>query len=204
MSMFVPITKDVFRWGTIDGESGFMMYSHLVLNGDNAVLIDPVALPGLKEMIKILSVPVAVIMTNYAHLRGCPLLSRQLDIPLYIPQVGAIDEDVSLVNTFIDLYSMNDAIRDEESTVLPLGIRAIPIRGRHEMALNFKDFLIVGDSAYGMNGKLTFYPIGFRPDTNGIADKASSALKPIIKSTGAAGLLSGHMEDIVSGLQGMI
>ena len=50
------------------------------------------------------------------------------------------------------------------------------------------DFLIVGDSAYGLNGKLTF----------------SAALKPIIKKTSANGLLSGHIEDIPSGLQDML
>jgi hypothetical protein len=56
------------------------------------------------------------------------------------------------------------------------------------MALKFDDFLIVGDFAYGLNGKLSF----------------SAALKPIIKKTSANGLLSGHLEDISSGLQDMI
>ena len=40
--MFEPIAKNIFRWGTIDGESGIMMYSHLLLKGGKTVLIDPI------------------------------------------------------------------------------------------------------------------------------------------------------------------
>jgi hypothetical protein len=89
--MFEPVAKNIFRWGTIDGESGIMMYSHLLLKEGNAVLIDPVAMPGLNRMVKVRGEPVAVIMTSYPHLRGSPLLSRQLGIPLFIPDVKEIE-----------------------------------------------------------------------------------------------------------------
>ena len=49
--MFEPVAKNIFRWGIIDGESGIMMYSHLLLKEGKAVLIDPVAMPGLVKMI---------------------------------------------------------------------------------------------------------------------------------------------------------
>ena len=63
----------------------------------------------------------------------------------------------------------------------------------------------VGDSAYGVNGKLNFYPSGNWPDETGSKSNATSdALIPIIKKTGAKGLLSGHNEDIPSGLQEML
>ncbi len=90
--MFEPVTKNIYRWGTIDPESGLMMYSHLLINNDQSIMIDPVALPGLIEMIKILAEPVAVIMTNYPHMRGDPFLSRQLKAPLFIPDIETIDE----------------------------------------------------------------------------------------------------------------
>jgi hypothetical protein len=186
--MFEPITRNIFRWGTIDGETGIMMYSHLLLRENKAVLIDPLAMPEIIKMIRILGDPVAVIMTTYPHLRGCSLLSRQMGIPLFIPDIKAIDEDEAITKMFIDLYSMKEARQYDESTSLPLDIKAHIIPGRHEMALKFDDFLIVGDSAYGLNGKLTF----------------SAALKPIIKKTSANGLLSGHIEDIPSGLQDML
>ena len=55
-------------------------------------MIDPVARSGLINMIKILAEPVAVIMTNYPHMRGDPFLSRQLKAPLFIPDIETIDE----------------------------------------------------------------------------------------------------------------
>ncbi len=203
--MFEPISKNIFRWGTIDGESGIMMYSHLLLKGDKAVLIDPIAMPKLLQMIKVLGEPEAVIMTNHPHLRGSPLLSRQWNIPLFIPSIKEAEEDESITNMFIDLYNMKHGQQYGESTKLPLGIRAHIIPGRHEFALTFDDFLIVGDSAYGINGKLNFYPSGIWPDESGNKAKATSeALIPLIRKTGAKGLLSGHLEDIPSGLQEMI
>lgn len=203
--MFEPVARDIFRWGTIDGETGVMMYSHLLLDGGNAVLIDPLAMPRLNEMIEILGRPIAVIMTVYPHLRGCSIISRQLKIPLFIPDIKSVDEEESLTNLFIDLYDMKHGQQYTESTELPFEISAYSIPGRHEMALKFRDYLIVGDSAYGINGKLKFYPSGIWPDETGSKSKATEdALVPIIRKTGANGLLSGHMEDIPSGLQQMI
>ena len=203
--MFEPVTKHIFRWGTMDPESGIMMYSHLIINDDKRILIDPVAMPGLIQMIKVLTDPVAVIMTNYPHLRGSPILSRHLNTPLFIPDIETIEEDEKLVNMFLDLYNIKDATQYKEQTELPLGIKGYSIPKRHEMALLFGGFLIVGDSAYGLNGKLTFYPTGIWPDENGIKTAATAAaLGPIIKNTLANGLLSGHLGDIVSGLQKML
>lgn len=203
--MFEPIAKNIFRWGTMDGETGVMMYSHLLLKDDRIVLIDPLAMPRLNQMIRVLGEPGAVIMTVYPHMRGCSLISRQLGIPLYIPDINVVEEDEKITNMFIDLYDMRHGQQYGESTALPMGIRAYHIPGRHEMALKFGDYLIVGDSAYGISGKLNFYPAGMWPDENGTRSrKTSEALIPIIRKTGAKGLLSGHLEDIPSGLQDMI
>ncbi|MHB8371964.1 MAG: MBL fold metallo-hydrolase [Thermoplasmataceae archaeon] len=204
--MFEPIAKNVFRWGTIDGESGIMMYSHLLLKDGKIVLIDPLAMPGLNQMIKILGEPVAIIMTNHSHIRGSSLISRQMGIPLYIPDIAAVSEDEKIANMFFDLYNMKHGEQYKESTNLPFGIRAYSIPNRHEMAIKFDDYLIVGDSAYGINGKLCFSPYGLLwPDPRGEKALATSeAVIPIIRKTGAKGLLSGHMEDIASGLQEMI
>ncbi len=203
--MFEPITKNIFRWGTNDPESGVMMYSHLLLHEDKAVLIDPVSVPDLAKMVKVLGEPIAVIMTNYPHLRGCPYISKNLNIPLYIPEVKAVEEDEKLVNVFLDLFDVKNPIQYNESTELPFGIKAYIITGRREMALKFQNFLIVGDSAYGINRMLSFFPKGIREDDYGIKSKATAdALIPIIKKTASTGLLSGHMEDIPSGLQNMV
>ena len=203
--MFEPVTKSIFRWGTNDAETGIMMYSHLLINGDKTVLINPVAMPWLVHMIKILTYPVAIIMTNYAHLRGSPMLSRQLNVSLFIPDIETNDEDEKLVNMFLDLHNIQGATRYNELTDLPLGIKGHSIPGRHEMPLKFGDFMVVGDSAYGLNGKLTFYPTRIWPDEDGIKTSATAAaLTPLIKKTSADGLLSGRIGDIVSGLQNLL
>ncbi len=203
--MFEPITRDIFRWGTIDGETGIMMYSHLLLKDGKVVLIDPIAMPGINQMIKILGKPLAVIMTCHPHIRGSPLISRQLGIPLFIPGIKDVDEDETVANMFIDLYQMKHAQQYNESTNLPLGIRANVIPTRHEMALEYGEYLVVGDSAYGIQGKLAYYPTGIWPDDTGSRARATSdALSPILRKRGSKGLLTGHMEDIPSGLQEMI
>lgn len=203
--MFDPITKNIFRWGTIDGETGIMMYSHLLLEDGKAVLIDPIAMPNIIQKVKILGDPVAIIMTNYPHLRGSPLLSRQWNIPLFIPSIEETEEDEHIVNIFIDLYNMRNGKQYGQATDLPLGIKAYAIGGRHEFALKYHEYLMVGDSAYGINGKLEFYPTGIWPDESGSKARATSeALIPIFRKTNAQGLLSGHMEDIPSRLQDMI
>ena len=78
-----------------------MIYSHLLIKEAKLVLIDPVAMPGLTQMIRVLADPVAAIMTNYPHLRGSPILSKQLNVPLFIPDIATIDEDEKLVNIFL-------------------------------------------------------------------------------------------------------
>lgn len=203
--MFEPISRDIFRWGTIDGESGIMMYSHLILKDGKAVLVDPVAMPGLNHMVEILGKPEAVIMTNNRHIRGSPLISRQLGIRLFMPDIKETGEDETISKMFIDLYDMKAGEQYGEATTLPLGIKAYIIPGRREFSLKFEDFLIVGDSAYGIEGKIYFYPSGIHPDPDGSRTKTTAeALIPVIRKTGAKGLLSGHKEDIPSGLQEMI
>lgn len=189
----------------MDGETGLMMYSHLLLKDGKVVLIDPLAMPKLVQMIKVLGEPEAVIMTVYPHLRGCSIISKQLNIPLFIPDIKVVDEDETLTKMFIDLYDMKHGQQYNESTKLPFGMRPHNIAGRHEMALKFDDYLILGDSAYGINGKLNFYPSGIWPDDTGSkAHATSEALIPVIRKTGAKGLLTGHMDDIPSGLQEMV
>lgn len=200
--MFVPITQNIFRWGNIDGETGIMAYSHLLLREGKAVLVDPLAMPDLIPMIRILGEPVGIIMTNHPHLRGSPFLSRKFNIPLFFPDIKEVWEDEEITMMFIDLYNMKHGCQYGEKTELPLGIRAYNIQGRHEFALKFLDYLIVGDSAYGVHGKLKFYPSGIWDDQPESKTRATAeALMPVIEKTGANGLMSGHNEDIPSGLQ---
>ncbi len=203
--MFEPVTRNIFRWKSLDPESGLMMNAHLLLKDGKAVLVDPMAMPDLIPMIRILGEPIGIIMTNHPHLRGSPFLSRQFNIPLFFPDIKEVDEDESLTKMFIDLYNMKHGQQYGEKTKLPLGISAINIPGRHEFALKFEDYLIVGDSAYGVKGNISFYPSGIWDDQPESKTRTTAeALIPVIEKSGAKGLLAGHNDDIPSGLQELV
>ena len=107
-----------------------------------------------------------------------------INFPLFIPDIKTVDESEELLDNFVNLYNMGDDIQYKESTDLPFGIKAYSICGRHEMALKFVDFLVVGDSAYGIEGKLAFDPTGIHPDENSAKSiDTAFALVPIIKKT---------------------
>ncbi len=67
------------------------------------------------------------------------------------------------------------------------------------MELEFENFLILGDSAWGVNGKINYFPANIMPDdgrTKEIANR--KALEALIKKTAANCLISGHGEVINS------
>lgn len=208
--MFEPVTNNIFRWGTIDPELSIMIFGHLLIENESVVLIDPPAVPNLEKMSMVLGKPKAVIMTNFSHTRGCVKVARSLNVPLYIPDVTGSKDFNS--DEKIKMFRLDSGIRYGEESDLPLGIKPHHIRsevsGRlvvEEMALRYGSFLIVGDSAWGTDGKLNVFPAGVMPDENGEKSTATKAiLLKIVKNTGVTGLLSGHGEDITEGLQQMV
>ncbi len=204
--MFEPVTRNVFRWVVTDPEFGEEMSGHLLIKGDSCVLIDPPATAKLIEMVKTMGKPEAVIMTNYSHKRGSAHIASVLSVPLYIPaRKGQSDQDLSM-------FGLSSGKQYDENTELPLGIRAHRLRSEmedgktamDEMALLFDSFLIVGDSAWGVNGRLNIFPAGIMPDEGGRRAAAiGKELRSVVRKTGASGLLSGHGEDIKTGLQAM-
>lgn len=209
--MFEPVTRNIYRWSLTDPEFGEEMTGHLLMKNGEIVLIDPPAAASLIESVRILGKPVAVIVTIYNHLRGCSHVSRGLGVPMYIPETTVRGEERNEAS--LKKYGFANGPSYGESTELPLGIKARRLYVEHppgelaldEMELLFDDFLIVGDSAWGVNGRLNIFPTGIFPDEGGkLAEATSKVLKKIIKDTGATGLLSGHGNDIRSGLQEMI
>ncbi|AKA49492.1 hypothetical protein IX51_10745 [uncultured archaeon] len=209
--MFEPVTKKIFRWGTVDPEISIMIYGHLLVKNGSSVLVDPPAVPGLEKMATVLGKPEAVIMTNFSHTRGCVKVSNTLGVPLYIPDVRGSSE--LKPEEEIRIHGLGAGIKYGEKTEMPLGLKAHYIRAEmpdgklsvEEMALLHDDFLVVGDSAWGIDGKLNIFPTGVKKDEKGeMAESTRKALVPVIRKTGATGLLSGHMEDITEGLQGMV
>lgn len=209
--MFEPVTKNIYRWSLTDPEFGEEMVGHLLMKGDSLVLIDPPATPKIFDSVKVLGKPEAVIMTTYSHKRGCAHLSRVFGIPLLIPETTGTGHERS--EDTLMMFGLSSGVKYGEHTELPLGIKAHHLLAEfplgkvalEEMSLQFGDFLIVGDAAWGQNGKLNIFPTGIMPDEGGKkASAIGSALKAIIRKTGSKGLLSGHGDDIKSGLEKLI
>ncbi len=209
--MFEPVTKEIYRWSLTDPEFGEQIVGHLLMKDGSIVLVDPPATSTLVESVKILGKPVGVIMTIYNHYRGCVHVSNALGVPLYIPETTVRGEERSEAS--LKKYFFPSGPTYGEKSELPLGIRAHRLYVEHppgevaldEMELIFEDFLIVGDSAWGIDGILNIFPTGIFPDEGGkLSAATSTVLKKIIRKTGAKGLLSGHGNDIKNGLQEMI
>lgn len=209
--MFVPITKSIYRWSITDPEFGEQIVGHLLMKDGSVVLIDPPATAELLESVKTLGKPEAVIATIYSHRRGCNFVANKLGVPLYIPETTVRGEERS--NESLKKYGFPNGPVYGENTDLPLGIKAHRLLVEYppgelaleEMELLFEGFLIVGDSSWGVNGKLNIFPTGIFPDEGGkLSTATSEILLKIIRKTGATGLLSGHGDDIRSGLQNLI
>lgn len=209
--MFEPVTKDIYRWTLTDPEFGEEIVGHLLMKDGEIVLVDPPATAKLIDSVRILGKPVAVIVTIYNHLRGCNHVARSLNVPLYIPETTVRGEERN--DASLQKYGFPSGTTYGENTELPLGIRASRLYVEYppgqlaldEMELIFGNFIIVGDSCWGIGGKLNIFPTGIFPDDGGkLADATSKVLGGIIRDTGVTGLLAGHGNDIGEGLQGMI
>ncbi len=205
-TMLIPVARNIFRWRSNDPELGIDQYGTMLLKGDLIVIVDPPMVPGLVEAIRILGKPEAVIMTNFAHSRGSNAMARHLGIPLYIPEIK--DKDGRENEEEIRFLHLDRAIRYNEGTKLPLGIKAHHLRPKtdsgdvvfDEMELQFENFLVLGDSAWGINGKINYFPAGIMPDEGRKKETANRiALEKLLKETGSRGLISGHGE-VVTGL----
>lgn len=209
--MFEPVDRNIYRWSMTDPEFGEQMNGHLLMKAGSIVLIDPPATESLVEYVKILGNPVAVIATIYNHRRGCYHVSEMLGVPLYIPGTTVRGEKMSEAS--LKKYDFPSGKVYNEETELPLGITAHRLLVEYppgelaleEMELLFGDYLIVGDSSWGINGKLNIFPTGIFPDEGGNLSNATAVkLREIIRKTGARGLVSGHGGYIRDNLQSLI
>ncbi len=201
--MLIPVSRNIFRWRSNDPELGIDQYGTMLLKGDSIVIIDPPMVPGLVEAIKTLEKPECVIMTSPAHSRGSNILARRLGIELYIPEITENDEKEREIKSL----HLDWAKRYNEHTKLPIGIKPHHMRPMtengdivvDEMELEFENFLILGDSAWGVNGKINYFPANIMPDEGRTKETVNrKALEALIKKTAAKSLISGHGEVINS------
>jgi hypothetical protein len=85
--MLIPVAKNVFKWKSNDPELGIEQIGHVLISSGTVAAIDPPMVPGLVDALKILGKPVAVIMTNFSHIRGSSALARVLGVDLCIPDL---------------------------------------------------------------------------------------------------------------------
>ena len=206
--MFIPVAKNVFKWKSNDPELGIEQVGHVMISSGNLAAIDPPMIPGLADALKILGKPVAVIMTNFSHVRGSSVLARLLGVDLYIPDLRGTERRKP--EEEIRLHHLEKAVKYGPGSKLPLGLKQYNIRPEDEknlpfldeMVLQFEDMLIVGDSAWSSDGRLILFPGHLMPDPDGSKKEAvKKILSKIVRETGAKSLLSGHQDDLMGSLQ---
>lgn len=199
--MLIPASKNIFRWKSNDPELGIDQYGTMLLKGDMVAVVDPPMVPGLIEAIRMLGKPTAVIITNFQHSRGCKTVAGRLGTDLFIPDI--MGRDGQGIREEVVKLHLEKAKKYNESTTLPLQIKPHCLRPEtekgivvvDEMALQFGDVLILGDSAWGINGKINYFPANIIPDEGKVMETANrKALETLVKKTGSRTLIAGHGE----------
>lgn len=196
--MFVPVTRNVYKWETVDPEYGEMMAGHLFMKDGGIVLIDPPMAPGLINGLAPLGKVIGVLVTSASHKRGALFASAFTGSTYYFP--SHLKQGSGLeTNENVKFY--------DESTELPLGLKAlrvkteVPIIGEHhvdEMALLTGDYAFVGDVAHGSSSLgIAFAPEEIVPSPEGNRVMASfNALDKAVKGS-VKTIFCGHGDDIV-------
>lgn len=201
--MFEPVIKGIMRFSSNDAELGIQIHGHVIIDGGSLVVIDPPMLPQIDSYLRILGTPIGVIITTYHHSRGSVALSKKLNVPLFVPDLQGKNEPANK-EKFKDckIYS--------EETDLPMGIHPHHLKVGNEgqkplyeeMLLQHGDVIAAGDSAWGKENKLVFFPGGLFPDPeNRISGSIRRRLEEIINRTGARTIICGHWSDLPDGLQ---
>ena len=207
--MLYPVSRSTFRWSTPDPNDNWLMIGHLLISGDEVILVDPPMVPGLTEAVSRLGKLESVILTTGDHIRGSVYLESRSGAHVYIPDQSEndIDEISSLMKK-----KLGKATEYKDGENLPGGVRsyrAVVERRRSAPSLNEmmlltpRGELLAGDIAMGSaNGELLtrneFYYEAPEPEDNAICLKA---IERIIRKTEARTLLSSHGYDLVHNLQ---
>ncbi len=196
--MFLPVARNVYKWETPDPEHGEMMAGHMLVGSDGVLLIDPPMVPGLLKGVAPLGKVVGVIVTSASHKRGAATISAITGAPYYFP--AHLKEDSGLEGAEnVRFY--------DGSTELPMGLKAIRIRGEKPMiathhidetVLVHGDSAFVGDVAHGYpDGRIAFAPEDIipNPSREGVASSFNAIDGALGNSVDT--IFCGHGSDIV-------
>lgn len=210
--MLYPVSRTVFRWSTPDPDANWLMNGHLILSGENAILVDPPNIPCLAEAVARLGKFESVILTTGDHLRGSEYFESEFNARIFLPKQGKneIDEGATL-----RISRLKNVTFFSEGDNLPGGIKAFRARvdaGKtaasldEVMLLTETGELLAGDIAMGsMDGKLLTRNEFFYKSPDPMENAAClKAVGSVIRRSGAITLLSSHGFDILENLQSVL
>ena len=208
--MFIPVGRNIMRWGTPDPEGDWMMYGILMQNDEGSVLVDPPLVPGLLESLEKLGKVSSVVLTTLDHTRGAKYIARKTGATLYVPdQVKSTYVDPAAI---LKEKEITDCQKFTEIDEPGLRTFRVTVRGKEGSAIPwFDEFafltrgreLIVGDIATGTQGKrIKLAPEWF--PANPPLERylpAESVFTKLVRDTGATTLLATHGENLYGTLQ---
>jgi len=159
MSALKEVMPGIWEWSVFSEEKKLNFNGHLLVQGDESVLIDPPELDdeGLQDLHVLIerhpdAIPQAILLTNAHHDRYSLELSKQLSIPIYINEKDANLPDCPPAKIFGD------------GDVLFCGLKVINFAnqktpGESAFFLQEKGVLFLGDALISKSqGKLEMLP----------------------------------------------
>ncbi len=207
--MFTPVRNELFRWGTPDPESDWMMYGHLAVGEEGCILFDPPLIPGLLETAKRLGEIKAVVLTTLDHTRGAAHIVRKTGADLYLPDQEPSDVNPVAFNIQKEVenfktYSEGKIIGFSAFRLKVGGNRDIGMPSMNEFAiLTSHKELIVGDFVSASpDGEVLVAPEWFPSDPPASAYREGrEKFKRLVEETGAKTLLTSHGNYILGTLK---
>lgn len=207
--MFTPIRKDLFRWGTPDPESDWIMFGHVLSSEDGCILFDPPLLPGLLDAVSRMGKIHAVVLTTLDHSRAAAHIVKKTGAKLYLPDQQPSDVSPYALHIQEDV---SDFERYSEGNLLGLKAFRLKVKENHEIGMpSMNEFailtdhkeLIVGDFVTGsMGGRVLVAPEWFPLDSPPAPyNDARNEFRKLVVNTGANSLLTSHGFCILQNLQ---
>jgi glyoxylase-like metal-dependent hydrolase (beta-lactamase superfamily II) len=202
MSVLTKVLPGIWKWSVFSEEKGLNFNGHLLIHGDELVLIDPPELDedGLQDLHILIerhpdAVPRAILLTNAHHDRYSFELAEQLSIPVCIHSKDAELLPFSPAKTFLNGDSLFCDLK-----VVSFENQKTP--GESAFLLEESDVLFVGDALISKTqGRVQLLPDDKYENVE-LAKKGLRVLKDLKFETLLLGdgeaILAGAKETVVS------
>ena len=200
MSVLTEVLPGVWKWSVFSEEKGLNFNGHLLIHGDESVLIDPPELDedGLQDLHVLIerhpdAVPQAVLLTNAHHDRYSFELAKQLSIPVCIHSKDAELLPFAPAKTFVNGESLFCGLK-----VVSFENQKTP--GESAFFLEESGILFIGDALISQTqGRVQLLPEDKYKNVE-LAKKGLGILKDLKFET----LLLGDGEPILAGAKDLV